>query len=272
MVDQFPDLFEIGRDDDGSVTAVRGARAEAARRRRRRRSALQRSTPACRSRTARSKSLDLADENVEKALVHGGADPARHQRQQLLATHGADGHQPHRRHRRQDLRRRSCTTSRRATTAAAAQRDRVRLRATTPTATSRTRVARGRVRAEVGGGRQTTAGAGRRIQSNDRDGATTPRASTSTTEQAGHHSDERGQRDQSIARCRRRPAGRRGRRQLQERLPAAREDGDSLHDRGRSRTRRTRRRRDPGGVPSARTNRPTTAPRGRLRPPPPPAE
>ena len=86
MVDKFPDLFEIGMDDWGGFgdgpaqprLKLRDGVEEAA--------ALRKVNNAITFENGELKTLDLSDENVEKALVHNARVQLAKQRQQMMAS------------------------------------------------------------------------------------------------------------------------------------------------------------------------------------------
>jgi hypothetical protein len=82
MVDRFPDLFEIGMDDFGDEPTPRLQLRDNIDER----DALSRVNNAMTFENGELKSLDLSDENVEKALVHNARLQLAKQRQQLMAS------------------------------------------------------------------------------------------------------------------------------------------------------------------------------------------
>ena len=160
---------------------------------------------------------------------------------------GADGHQPHRRSPTARSPPRSCTTSRRATS-------RSRRAAPWRTTTRATRTATHRRRRGRAKGRTTAAskyGGKYRASDKDRDYDADyySKGKYKYAQQAGDDRDEHGAERQRLATADARAAGGRGRGELQERLPAARQDGDARDDRG-----------DPGQFDAGRSERGAVGP------------
>ena len=238
MVEKFPDLFEIG----GTTSATPRAPAEAAE---------TASTKAPRSARPNSMkfedgkldSMDLSDENVEKALVIAARTQLARQRQQLLASLVimginrivvTDG----------KISRRSCTTSRRATCsrASAQRRSAYDYRPRCRAATSRSTWAReGK---DDQGGTDTRSDTSRQGKRQNYDADYYSKGKYKYEEQPVMTAMSTASEASDVAAADPRAVGRRRRGQFQERLPAAREDGDAGHDRG-----------DPGQLDAGRSER-----------------